>query len=73
VIAAAIMHGTLNGTAGIPIMMIRGGSDLIVGITGFAGFVVLLVANLGLWILIRCTDGIVEDGEQANEVRPDNQ
>ncbi|MFO7829895.1 MAG: CPBP family glutamic-type intramembrane protease, partial [Bacteroidales bacterium] len=31
VIAAAIMHGTLNGTAGIAIMVIDGGNDLIVG------------------------------------------
>ena len=28
VIAAAIMHGTLNGTAGLAILMIRGGNDL---------------------------------------------
>ena len=53
VIAAAIMHGSLNGTAGLPIMVIQGGSDLTVGITGFTGFAVLGFANLGLWLLIR--------------------
>ncbi len=46
VIAAAIMHGTLNGTAGLAILMIRGGNDLTVGLTGVAGFVVLLLVNI---------------------------
>jgi len=43
VIAAAIMHGTLNATAGIAIMVIKGGNDLTVGITGLAGFVSLII------------------------------
>lgn len=48
VIAAAILHGTLNGTAGLAVVMIEGGSDLSVGATGLAGFVsvALLVAVL---------------------------
>ena len=46
VIAAAIMHGTLNGTAGLALMMVRGGNDLTVGLTGVAGFVVLLLVNI---------------------------
>ena len=46
VIAAAIMHGTLNGTAGLAILMIQGGNDLTVGLTGVAGFVVLLLVNI---------------------------
>ncbi len=48
VIAASIMHGSLNGTAGLAIMLVRGGSDLTVGITGLAGFVVLALANAAL-------------------------
>lgn len=48
VIAAAIMHGTLNGSVGIAIMVIEGGNDLTTGITGFPGFVALI---LGLMIL----------------------
>jgi uncharacterized membrane protein YjjP (DUF1212 family) len=40
------MHGTLNGTAGLALMMVRGGNDLTVGLTGVAGFVVLLLVNI---------------------------
>lgn len=50
VIAAAIMHGTLNGTAGIAIMVIDGGNDLIVGMTGLAGFISLIVVLFVLFI-----------------------
>ena len=53
VIAAAIMHGTLNGTWGLGILLLAGGSDLSVGVTGFAGLVVLAAANAGLLILDR--------------------
>lgn len=50
VIAAAILHGSLNGTSGLALMLIRGGSDLTVGVTGLAGLIVLCAANL---ILLR--------------------
>lgn len=50
VIAAAIMHGTLNATAGIAIMVIDGGNDLTVGITGLAGFISLIVVLFLLFI-----------------------
>jgi len=50
VIAAAVMHGTLNGTAGMAIMMIKGGSDLTMGLTGAAGLIILLAANLILYL-----------------------
>lgn len=50
VIAAAIMHGTLNGTAGLAIMMIEGGNDLLVGATGLAGFIALTLALLLLFV-----------------------
>ncbi|MDD4896103.1 MAG: CPBP family intramembrane metalloprotease, partial [Atribacterota bacterium] len=53
VIAAAILHGSLNATFGIPLMVIKGGNDLTVGITGLAGFVALALANLGLLIYDR--------------------
>jgi membrane protease YdiL (CAAX protease family) len=49
VIAAAVMHGTLNGTAGIAIIMVKGGSDLTIGMTGAAGLITLLIANLVLY------------------------
>jgi uncharacterized protein len=37
------MHGTLNGTAALSIMMITGGNELTTGITGVAGFLSLLL------------------------------
>lgn len=48
VVAAAIIHGSLNATAGLPLMVIKGGSDLTVGVTGLTGFVVLAFVNVGL-------------------------
>jgi uncharacterized protein len=53
VIAAAIMHGTLNATAGIAILVIDGGNDLTVGITGLAGFVSLAIVLMVFFIYDR--------------------
>ncbi len=53
VIAAAIMHGSLNGTAGLSFILIAGGDDLTNGILGIAGFIVFAVANLILYFWIR--------------------
>jgi len=57
VIAAAVMHGTLNGTAGIPLLVIKGGSDLTVGVTGLAGFIVLALVDLGIFVYDRFVSG----------------
>lgn len=46
VITAAVFHGTLNACAGIAIMLIVGGNDLTVGVSGVAGFVVLIGLNI---------------------------
>jgi membrane protease YdiL (CAAX protease family) len=54
VIAAAVMHGTLNGTALAPAMVLRGGESLVVGVMGFAGIIVLLGLNVGLYWLMKC-------------------
>lgn len=53
VIAAAIMHGSLNGTAGLAVILIVGGDDLTNGVLGIAGFIVLALANLALFLWIR--------------------
>jgi len=53
VIAAAIIHGSLNATVGLPLMLIKGGNDLIVGVTGLAGFIVLALANGVIYIYDR--------------------
>ena len=55
VIAASVLHGTLNGTGVLAIILIKGGNDLLVGITGLAGFIVLAVANLLMAVSIRCS------------------
>ncbi len=53
VIAAAIMHGTLNATAGIAILVIDGGNDLTVGMTGLAGFISLAIFTMAFFIYDR--------------------
>ena len=53
VFAAAIIHGSLNAVAGLPLMVLVGGNDLSVGITGLAGFVVLAAINLAIFVFQR--------------------
>jgi membrane protease YdiL (CAAX protease family) len=50
VVAAAIIHGSLNATSGLAIMIVKGGNDLITGVTGIAGFIVLLIVNLFIFL-----------------------
>lgn len=50
VIAAAIVHGTMNAVAGISIMLTDGGNDLTIGITGLAGFITLSIFIFGIFI-----------------------
>jgi membrane protease YdiL (CAAX protease family) len=45
VIAASILHGTINGTFGLALLPVAGGSDLTIGMTGLAGLIVLPLAN----------------------------
>ncbi len=53
VIAAAIIHGSLNATYGLAIMVVKGGNDLLIGGTGLAGFIILVLANVGLFVYDR--------------------
>ncbi|MDD4409331.1 MAG: type II CAAX endopeptidase family protein [Candidatus Pacebacteria bacterium] len=50
VLTAAVMHGTLNASAGIGVMYTIGGNDLTAGLTGLAGFIVLVIADIVLII-----------------------
>ncbi len=50
VIMAAIAHGTLNALAGISIMYLAGYKELVGSITGIAGFIVLAVADLLIFL-----------------------
>ena len=46
VIAAAILHGSLNAVAGLAIMPLTGSAPLLTGVMGLAGFLVLAIINL---------------------------
>lgn len=46
VIAASIMHGSLNGTAIAPAIVLVGGDSLLVGITGMVGIITLAALNI---------------------------
>ncbi len=48
-IAAAVMHGTVNASYGIAVMFIAGGNELLIGITGFSGFLALIAIIGGLF------------------------
>ncbi len=47
------MHGSLNGTVGIGIMMLEAGNDMMVGSNGLAGFVALTGFILLLYLYDR--------------------
>jgi membrane protease YdiL (CAAX protease family) len=68
VIAAAVIHGSLNGTIGLAIIVVKGGNDLIIGGTGLAGFIVLAVVNLGIFVYNKflAKDIIRWKGESVN-------
>jgi membrane protease YdiL (CAAX protease family) len=53
VIAAAIFHGTINGVPGLAVVLLTGGDELTVGITGLAGFITFVMVNLSLFIFDR--------------------
>jgi len=50
VVAAAVMHGTLNGTFTLAIFVVRGGNELLIGMAGLTGFFILALANLGILV-----------------------
>ena len=50
VVAAAVLHGTMNATATISIIPIMGGSDLMTGMPGLAGMLAFLITGLVLFI-----------------------
>lgn len=50
VIAASIAHGAINAAAGLPILVIAGGNDLTVGLTGVAGMAVAATICAALWV-----------------------
>ena len=53
VIAAAVIHGTLNATMGLSLIMIKGGNELTVGVHGIPGFITLIILNICIFIYDR--------------------
>lgn len=52
-IAAAIFHGTINAVAGAPLMVLEGGNDLTIGLTGVAGFLSMIILILVFYLYDR--------------------
>lgn len=56
VIAPSIVHGTINASAGLAVLYLRGGSDLTVGLTGLAGFIALVPVLVAVFCFPRKKD-----------------
>jgi uncharacterized protein len=52
-VAAAIVHGTFNAVAGLPLLLIKGGNDLTVGVMGAAGMAALVLIDAGILVYDR--------------------
>ena len=50
IIPAALFHGTINASEGIPILYLIGGTDLTNGITGIAGFISLFFMTIAFYL-----------------------
>jgi membrane protease YdiL (CAAX protease family) len=53
VIAVSILHGSFNAFSGLALLMVTGGNDLLVGVPGLSGFVVLGLLNILLAFAVR--------------------
>lgn len=53
VIVPAIMHGTFNGVVGLSLLLVTPANDLLYGASGLAGFIVLLLLNLCIYLYDR--------------------
>ncbi|MCK6517294.1 CPBP family intramembrane metalloprotease [Myxococcota bacterium] len=47
---AAVLHGTFNAAAGVPLLVVSGGDDLSTGVVGLPGMMSLVVANGLIWL-----------------------
>lgn len=50
---AAIFHGTINALAGLVLLLVEGGNDITIGMSGLAGFIALLLTIAAIWIYDR--------------------
>jgi membrane protease YdiL (CAAX protease family) len=83
VLAPALLHGTLNGLAALPLLVLRGGSDLTVGLTGLAGLAAFGLINVVLYyfrgkflkkdsLLIKPGDCLDRCDSESSDRRPSN-
>ena len=71
---AAIFHGTLNAVAGLNVLLIKGGNDLLNGACGLSGFIVITIVIAIIYVFDKyvCKDNIfsktigevLDDGER---------
>ena len=61
VFACAVMHGTLNAFAGLPLMYTVGGNDLTVGVTGLAGFMALILINVLIYFYLKGNKTVIQE------------
>ena len=68
---AAIFHGTINAVAGLNVILMKGGNDLLNGTQGLSGFVVMAITIFVIYIFDRyiCKDNIFSKtiGEVLND------
>ena len=57
---AAIFHGTINAIAGLNVLLIKGGNDLLNGVCGLSGFIVITIVIAIIFVIDRyvCKDNI---------------
>lgn len=68
VIAASILHGGINASAGLALLVTRGGNSLLTGSLGLSGFIVLGVINIILFFVVgkdKDTLSLRREGERA--------
>ncbi|MCX6842980.1 MAG: CPBP family intramembrane metalloprotease [candidate division WOR-3 bacterium] len=53
VVAVSILHGSFNAFSGLALLMVTGGNDLLVGVPGLSGFIVLGLLNILLAFAVR--------------------
>jgi len=59
VIAASILHGGINASAGLALLVTRGGNSLLVGALGLSGFIVLALVNIVLFSIVKKDKNII--------------
>lgn len=68
VIAASILHGGINASAGLAVLFTRGGNTLLVGALGLSGLIVLAIIDLVLFTALKKdkqTLRLKEEGERG--------